>query len=44
MNKPSDVDYDDEEELYNADPNCEHEIVTLWSGVKCRKCHGWFCY
>ena len=30
-------------ELYDADPNCEHDIVTLWSGVKCRKCTGWYC-
>lgn len=30
-------------ELYNADPNCEHEIILLWSGIKCSKCSGWFC-
>lgn len=30
--------------LYNADPNCEHEIQELWSGIKCKKCPGWFCY
>jgi hypothetical protein len=29
--------------LYDADPDCRHEIVRLWSGVKCRKCSGWFC-
>jgi len=32
------------EELFNADPNCNHEVVALWSGVKCSKCSGWFCY
>lgn len=34
------------EELYNADPNCEHNIVgaTYGGGVKCTKCKGWFCY
>jgi len=30
--------------LYSADPNCDHDVQTLWSGVKCRKCSGWFCY
>jgi hypothetical protein len=29
--------------LYNADPNCDHEIETLWSGIKCKKCTGWYC-
>ena len=32
------------EVLYDADPDCDHEIVTLWSGIKCSKCPGWFCY
>lgn len=32
------------EELYDADPNCKHNIVSQWSGVKCSKCPGWFCY
>ena len=32
-------------ELYNADPNCEHNVVPqLSGGVKCTKCGGWFCY
>lgn len=31
--------------LYNADPNCDHNIVPqLSGGVKCTKCGGWFCY
>lgn len=31
--------------LYNADPNCEHDIQPQWGGgVKCEKCTGWFCY
>lgn len=30
--------------LYDADPNCEHEIICADSGgLKCRKCTGWFC-
>lgn len=29
--------------LYDADPACKHHVVTLWSGVKCTKCHGWYC-
>jgi hypothetical protein len=32
------------ETLFNADPECDHEIETLWSGIKCKKCAGWFCY
>jgi hypothetical protein len=50
-----DADYDENdsqndsstynEELYDADPNCKHIIVCNgFSGVKCRKCGGWFCY
>lgn len=31
------------DKLYNADPNCDHDIETQWSGVKCRKCPGWYC-
>ncbi len=30
--------------LYAADPDCGHDIRSKWSGVKCSKCHGWFCY
>ena len=30
--------------LFDADPDCEHDVVALWSGVKCSKCPGWFCY
>ena len=39
-------DYKDNlEYLYNADPNCNHNIVPqLSGGVKCTKCGGWFCY
>ena len=31
--------------LYNGDPNCVHEIVggDNYSGIKCRKCKGWYC-
>lgn len=30
-------------ELYGGDPDCQHEIVSKWSGVKCRKCGAWYC-
>jgi len=34
-----------EEELYNADPNCKHEIISAsGGGIKCVKCNGWFCF
>jgi hypothetical protein len=31
--------------LYNALPNCKHEIVDGygWSGIRCKKCGGWYC-
>lgn len=29
--------------LYDADPKCHHEVVALWSGVRCHKCGGWYC-
>jgi len=33
------------DELYNADPECDHHIVSApGGGVKCNKCAGWFCY
>ena len=39
------LDYSEEEGiLYRADPNCKHELKLKWSGIKCRKCGGWFCY
>ncbi|MFC4225451.1 DUF6611 family protein [Lysinibacter cavernae] len=34
----------DSRPLYDADPNCVHETLELWSGVKCKKCPGWFCF
>lgn len=31
--------------LFDADPNCKHVIdYSGWSGIKCKKCNGWFCY
>ena len=34
-----------EVELWDADPDCKHEYdKNLWSGVRCLKCGGWFCY
>jgi len=32
-------------DLWDADPNCHHEVVDApGGGVKCTKCRGWFCY
>ena len=31
------------EDLWDADPNCKHKIVSLWSGVECERCKGWKC-
>lgn len=30
-------------ELYDADPNCVHELL-YGNGVRCVKCSGWFCF
>lgn len=33
------------ESLYDADPECQHNIVdSSGGGVRCTKCGGWFCY
>lgn len=33
------------EELWEADPHCEHEVVAAsGGGCRCTKCPGWFCY
>lgn len=33
------------DELFNADPTCDHRIVAAGGGgVRCIKCPGWFCY
>lgn len=44
INYPLTLFTPEEHKLYNADPNCHHETVSLWSGVKCKHCPGWFCY
>lgn len=37
--------FDTDGELWNADPNCQHdEQPAPGGGVKCTKCPGWFCY
>lgn len=34
-----------DEELWQADPNCQHETYCApGGGIKCRHCPGWFCY
>jgi len=30
--------------MYDAKKNCKHKVKDQWSGVKCSKCGGWFCY
>jgi hypothetical protein len=33
------------DELYDADPECKHEVKSaVGGGVKCTKCPGWFCF
>ena len=33
------------DELYEADPDCEHDITDAsGGGIVCTKCGGWFCY
>lgn len=33
-----------DQELWDADPNCEHNIVAApGGGVRCTKCAGWYC-
>ena len=33
----------DNEELFDADPDCDHNIVMRSSGYGCTKCGGWYC-
>ena len=34
----------DDDELWDADPTCKHEIECApGGGVKCTKCSGWYC-
>lgn len=36
---------EDGTELWNADEDCDHELIyPSGGGVKCIKCEGWFCY
>lgn len=44
--KDAEVDWnDDGSDLWDADPNCKHEVVSApGGGAKCRKCKGWFCF
>lgn len=30
--------------LFDADPNCVHDIVDTYGGIRCTKCKGWFCF
>lgn len=40
---PPRIPYDGE--LWNANPACEHNVVSgSGGGVRCTKCGGWFCY
>lgn len=46
MSDDNEIENEEETEyyLFDADPNCDHEVVAKWSGVECKKCGGWFCY
>jgi hypothetical protein len=46
MNNEDEIPENDESdnELYDADPDCDHQIIAKWSGVECSKCGGWFCF
>ena len=40
-----DEENEEDEFLFDADENCNHEIVSAsGGGIKCTKCKGWFCY
>ena len=35
----------DEQDLWDADPDCNHEVVDApGGGIVCTKCGGWFCW
>ena len=42
------IEHETFDELFGADPDCEHDIVSRGilngGGVYCRKCNGWFCF
>ena len=41
----SDSDKGEKTFLYDSDKNCDHVLdPNCWSGIKCLKCDGWFCY
>lgn len=43
--KPKRIKFNPDEELYQADPKCDHYIIPAsGGGIKCIKCGGWFCY
>jgi len=38
------MDKETSEMLWSADPNCEHVYDPYnYSGIKCKKCNGWYC-
>lgn len=42
---PTEINMHDNGPLYDADPNCKHEIIGApGGGIKCLKCKAWFCY
>lgn len=48
QDKPKELCRDAQEDstgLFDANPDCDGEVVSqIGGGVKCNKCHGWFCY
>lgn len=40
-----DIETSNDYELHDADPKCCHELdPECLSGIKCKKCGGWFCF
>lgn len=45
MAKKESVELKNGDILWDADPECEHELdPNCWSGIRCLHCSGWFCY
>jgi hypothetical protein len=45
VEKTFDEMLEEDEELWDADPNCKHNVVAQrGGGIKCTKCPGWFCF
>lgn len=43
VNESDEKKAESDDHLYDADPDCKHDIEMMWSGIRCKKCHGWNC-